>query len=101
VLTWKRQFYWIWWQAPEHNAILEALADPATNSIDVRVLQGHDPQGLSLLLGPPLVDPEREVVIRVDGKERFRGQVARTFSTLMLTLPRFDDGLLFDARVDL
>ena len=85
----------------EHNAILQAVADPDTNAIDVRILQGHDPKGLTLLLGEPLIDPEREVVIHVDGKERFRGTVPRTFSTLMQTLPRFDDGLLFDARVDL
>ena len=34
----------------------------------------------------------------VNGKERFRGMVPRTFSTLMLTLPRLDEHLLFDGR---
>ena len=60
-----------------------------------------DVTGLSVLLGQPLVDLSKEVVVRVNGKERFRGVVPRTLSTLLLTLPRNDAGLLFDARVDL
>jgi hypothetical protein len=54
-----------------------------------------------VLLGPPLVDPTKEVVVKVDGKEVHRAVPKRTLSTLLMTLPRFDDGLLFDARVDL
>ena len=56
---------------------------------------------MSVLLGPPLVDPAKEVVVRVDGAERFRGTVERTLSTLLMTFPRNDADLLFDARVDL
>ena len=57
--------------------------------------------GLSVLLGPPLVDLARPVAIRVNGETLFDGPVEHTFSTLMLTLVRNDPGLLFDARVDL
>ena len=57
--------------------------------------------GLSILLGEPLVDLDDEVVILVNGEERFKGPVERTFSTLLLTIPRYDEHLLFDARVDL
>jgi len=52
-------------------------------------------------LGAPLFDLDDDVIVRVNGEERFRGKVARTFSTLLMTLPRYDPDLLFDARVDL
>ncbi len=103
VLDWKKQFHWIYWEKPEYGAILQAEApEDEPNTIDVRVLDGSRKlEGISLLLGEPIVDLDEEVVIRVDGKEAFRGIVPRTFSTLLLTLPRNDAKLLFDARVDL
>jgi pimeloyl-ACP methyl ester carboxylesterase len=101
VLTWKRQFYWLAWQRPELGALLEVAA-PGGNRVEVTVHEGaEDLTGASVLLGPPLVDLEGEVVVAVGGRERFRGRVPRTFSTLLLTLPRLDPDLLFDARVDL
>jgi predicted esterase len=100
-LPWKRQWFWLRWRAPEAGAILEARAVEG-NAIEITTVEGSgDVTGLSVLLGPPLVDLEKEVVIRVDGKEAFRGLVPRTLSTLLLTFPRNDPGLLFDARVDL
>ncbi len=101
VLAWKRQQYWVHWHAPEANALLEVAALP-DNRIEITTHEGsHDAAGLSVLLGPPLVDLAREVVLRVDGNEAWRGVPARTLSTLLMTLPRHDAQLLFDARIDL
>jgi pimeloyl-ACP methyl ester carboxylesterase len=100
-LPWVRQFYWLYWDRPEEGALLEVKAVEG-NAVEILVHQGaNDLSGLSVLLGPPLVDLAKEVVVRVDGKERFRGVVPRTISTLLMTLPRNDPDLLFDARVDL
>jgi hypothetical protein len=101
ALSWKRHFYWLYWDTPEIGAIVEAkVADG--NAIDLQTHQGSgDLSGVSVLLGPPLVDLSKEVVVRVNGKEKFRGVVPRTLSTLLMTLPRNDPVLLFDARVDL
>jgi hypothetical protein len=101
VLPWKRQMYWLYWDQPEDRALVQAKALDG-NVIDLVTHEGsHDLSGVSVLLGDPLVDLSKEVVVRVDGKEKFRGIVPRTLSTLLLTLPRNDPGLLFDARVDL
>jgi hypothetical protein len=101
VLPWKRQMHWLHWATPERGALLEARALDG-NVVDLTVHEGSDDlTGLSVLLGPPLVDLSKEVVVRVNGGERFRGPVPRTLSTLLLTLPRNDPALLFDARVDL
>lgn len=98
ALTWKRQLHWIRWEAPTLGTIVQFEAD--ANVIEVKTLRGDpDFTTLSILLGPPLIDLEKEVVVVVDGDERFRGTVEPTFSTLMMTLPRHDDELLFDARV--
>ena len=101
VLTWKRQFYWIYWDRPEESALIEVRAQDG-NACDITVHKGMDDlTGLSVLVGAPLFDLEKEIVVRVNGEERFRGRVKHTFSTLLMTLPRFDPDLLFDARVDL
>jgi predicted esterase len=101
ALAWKRQFYWVHWARPEIGALLDVRAAEG-NVVRIVTHEGSgDVSGLSVLLGEPLVDLGREVVVEVNGEERFRGLVPRTFSTLLLTLPRYDDGLLFDARVDL
>lgn len=101
VLSWKRQFYWVYWDRPEENALIEVRAKKG-NVCEITVHDGTDDlTGLSVLLGEPLFDLDAEVVVRVNGEERFRGKIERTFSTLLMTLPRFDPHLLFDARVDL
>lgn len=100
-LPWKQHFYWLWWEQPEIGAWFEVRAGE-DNSIDVKTIQGSgDVTGFSLFVGAPLVDLERPVTVRVDGEQRFQGVVPRTFSTMLMTLPREDDGLLFDARIDL
>ncbi|MGE0193849.1 MAG: alpha/beta hydrolase-fold protein [Planctomycetota bacterium] len=100
-LPWKQHFYWLWWEQPELGAWLEVSAGE-DNSIDVKTIQGSgDVTGLSLLVGAPLVDLERPITVRVDGEQRFHGVVPRTLSTMLMTLPREDDALLFDARIDL
>ena len=76
--------------------ILKALALPDagnSNAIhDILVTQYHE-----LRVRDAAIDTR----LKVEGKEVHRGLVPRTFSTLLLTLPRFDDALLFDARIDL
>ena len=101
VLTWKRHFYWVYWTRPELESLIEVHAK-ADNVIEIKTHAGSgDVTGLSVLVGAPLVDLSAPVTVRVNGEQAFQGTVPHTFSTLMLTLPRNDDDLLFDARVDL
>ena len=101
VLSWKRQMYWIYWGRAELESLVEFRA-PGDNRIEITTHEGSgDVSGMSILVGAPLVDLEQEVVVSVNGEERFRGKVEHSFSTLMMTLPRNDPHLLFDARIDL
>ena len=101
VLSWKRQFYWAYWAYPEMESVLQVEAHEG-NQVELTSLEGGgDLGGLSILLGAPLVDLDKPVTIMAAGKRVFEGVVPLTFSTLMLTLPRLDEDLLFDARVDI
>ncbi len=101
VLAWKRHFYWVYWARAEMETVLQVEAKDG-DRIEINTLEGGDDySGLSVLLGAPLVDLSKEIIVVAGGEERFRGKVQRSFSTLMMTLPRLDEHLLFDARVDL
>ena len=101
VLDWKHHYYWLYLEKPAHGTLFQVEAKE-DNVIDVQVLDGaRDFEGLSVLLGEPLVDLSKEVTIHFDGQEVFRGEVEPTLSTLLMTLPRRDEALLYSARVDL
>ena len=101
VLTWKRHFYWVYWSRPELESMIE-VRTTGDNIIEIETHEGSgDVDSLSVLLGDPLVDLAKPVTIKVNGEQRFQGTVERTFSTLMMTLPRNDPHLLFDARADI
>ncbi len=100
-LKWKRHFYWLYWQKPDRRTILEATATD-NNIIVIDALESiQEIKGLTVLLGAPRIDLDKEIEIKVDGTSKFKGRVERTFSTILLTMPRNDPDLLFDARVDL
>jgi len=106
VLSWKKQFYWLYWEDP----ILESLIQAEVTQenvieikavLDKKVLTKKDLKGFSLLIGPPLIDIEKKVKVKLNGQEIFSGLVDRTLSTLLLTAPACDEDLLYDARIDL
>lgn len=99
ALAWKRRFYWLHWPAPRLNAIVVAEADRAANVI--RLSSRADLSGLEILLDERLVDLGKEVVIEVNGKERWRGVPALTWGSLLLTAAEGDAPLIFPARVAL
>ena len=82
---------------PGDTEVLEVIGRVPDSELETAPVSLRDPEAR----GGRDVDLTQEVVIVVNGKERFRGMVERSFSTLMMTLPRNDPHLPFDARVDL
>ncbi len=97
VLTWKRQFYWLWWDDPELESIVVADLDREANAIDIECTS--EVAGLHVLLRDELVDMSKEVVVRLNGEETFRGVPSRSLAVLVSTARRGDARLTFDARV--
>jgi poly(3-hydroxybutyrate) depolymerase len=98
-LSWKRHFYWLWWDSPRQRAIVVAEVDRETNSIHVEVRGKSD--GLYVLLNDELVDMKREVVVTAGAREVFRGVPQRSLVALLSTGVRGDERLMFDARIPL
>ncbi|MGH7162781.1 MAG: hypothetical protein ACREID_04795, partial [Planctomycetota bacterium] len=100
VLSWKRMFYWLWWDAPVPGVLVDARV-AGDNVIEID-LGGAPPAGFRILLDEKLVDLSREVVVKLEGNEAFRGKVPFTLSTMLMTArERNDPHLLFPARIDL
>ena len=97
VLPWKRQFYWLYWDAPKQNAIVVADLDRKANRVAITCDQPTD--GLYVLLDARVLDLGEEVVVTVNGTETFRGKAAMELGTLLLTSDHPDPKLQFAARV--
>ena len=97
VLSWKRQFYWLYWDAPVLNALLVADIDRDQNTITITCDQATE--GLYVLLDQRVVDLGKEVTVMVNCKETFRGKAALQLDTLLTTSIHPDPKLQFPARV--
>lgn len=99
TLAWKRSFYWLWWDEPRPNAIVDARLDREANTIAVEV--DGDASGLAVQLSAGVVDLDRELVVSLNGSEVFRGAVATSLAVLASTARTGDPGRTFVARIPL
>ncbi len=110
---WKKRFYWLRWETPWIGCVLVATVDREANTIDAAITKPRTatPQRteslresfvstLEFSLDEQLVDLAREVVIRVDGAERYRGVPTLSLATLVRTAEeREDPRYVFAAQV--
>jgi hypothetical protein len=102
--AWKTTFYWLRWSDPWLGAEVIATANLAYNKVDVVVKAPRSAEPakteaerasrvakLSVYLDPKLLDLSREVVVTVDGKERFRGVPALSLATLVRSAEERED----------
>lgn len=97
VLDWKRQFYWLWWDAPVAEAIVIADLDRDANA--VRLQSEASLAGMRILLDERVLDLDREVAIFVNGEEVARARVAPTLGDLLRTARTPDTALHFHASL--
>lgn len=113
VRDWKHTFYWLRWDDPWLTSELTATVDAAANSIDVAIVAPRSAtptkteaeragkvEALSIYVDERLVDMEREIVLRVDGVERFRGPATPSLVELVRSAEeREDREYVFPARI--
>ncbi len=97
TLSWKRHFYWLWWDAPVNEALVLADLKRDENAIDITY--NGTPTGLFVLLREELVDMSKEVIVRLNGKETYRGIPEPSLAVLVSTARRGDERLTFTTRV--
>jgi dienelactone hydrolase len=104
VRTWKTTFYWLRWTDPWIGCTLTATIDRARNAVDIVVAR---PRGigveagaktldakirtLSVYLDARVLDVAREVLVTVDGKERYRGVPAASLEVLLRSAEERED----------
>jgi dienelactone hydrolase len=95
----KRWFYWLHCQRPVDG--MEVTATRKGNEFDLSVTLAFA-EDFSILLNPSMIDVSKDVVVRVDGKEVYRGRPPPDVATVLETLDaRLDRTLVFDRRVRL
>jgi len=94
VLDWKRQFYWLYWQQPVANAIVQADRDG--NAVTITC---ESPcEGLWVLVDERTFDLDEEITVTVNGTETFRGKLTAGLETLLRTSTHPDPKLQYTAR---
>jgi hypothetical protein len=95
----KRDFYWLHCDRPaDRSTVTATIAD---NVVDLTLDQAHA-EDFTVLLNARMIDPAKEVVVRADGKELYRGKPVPDVATVLETLDaRLDRSLTFDRRVRL
>lgn len=100
---WKETFYWIRWKEPWLRSILTATLDRAGNRVDLSVQKPREAtvrdgpavearlQRISVYLDDRVLDLSKEVVIALDGKERYRGRPEPRLATLLRSCEERED----------
>jgi pimeloyl-ACP methyl ester carboxylesterase len=96
-LTWKRQLYWLYWEAPVRHALLVADLDRAANAVRIRCDKPTD--GLWVLLDERVADLGKEITVAVNDREVFKGKAVQALRVLLATGIHPDPALQFEARV--
>jgi predicted esterase len=95
----KKDFYWLRCDRPADKSYTVATIDG--NVVDLS-LSGGMAEDFTVFLRPGMVDVSKDVVVKVDGKEAFRGKPVPDVWTVLDTLDsRLDRGLTFDRRISL
>jgi hypothetical protein len=99
VLSYKRMFYWLWWDRPEAKVLVQAKI---TKQNEIQLdFGGADLAGVRIFLDERLVDLSKEVTVREGNEVVFKGKVPYTLSSLLMTgAEKYDREMLFPARID-
>ena len=99
-LSWKRDFYWLHWDYPQREAVLEARVDPESNSISIEA-RGGTPEGLAVWLDERLLDLKEPVRVSLGKEVAFEGKVEPTLAALVASAARRDLEYLTAYRIEL
>jgi hypothetical protein len=97
----KRYFYWLSCPKPEDRQYIRATIEDNAVTMEIAV-RGRNEKGITILLNDKMIDPKKEVVVRVNKKEVYRGKPEPDFLTILETLDaRCDTKMVFDRRIEL
>ncbi len=79
---------------------MEPVAERKGNEFDIET--SGEVEGLWLMLNPAMIDVSKEVVVRLDGEEVYRGNPKPSLKTILESLDaRLDKRMFFDRAIPL
>jgi len=98
----KKQFYyWLKCPRPEDRQFIRAKIEDNVITMEIAV-RGPNQKGITILLNDKMIDPKKEVVVKVGKEEVYRGKPQPDFWTILETLDaRCDTKMVFDRRIEL
>ena len=95
----KRYFYWLKCDKPLDRQYIHATIEDNVITLDVAL---RPKTGITIFLNDRMIDPKKEVVVRMGEKEVYRGKPKPDFWTVLETLDaRLDTSMVFDRRIEL
>ena len=97
----KRWMYWLHCQVPEDFMDVRAVRSQTEKEhvIDLEITKAY-PEDFTVYLNDRMADPKKEVVLRVGGKEVYRGTPKRGYDVILESLDaKLDRTLVFDRKV--
>ena len=96
----KRDYYWLKCAHPRDRQTI--YAEIEDNQIDIQGAGWTGPEDLTIFLNDRMIDPAKDVVVRVGKKEVYRGKPVPDLVTILETLDaRVDTSMVFDRRIEL
>jgi hypothetical protein len=97
----KQYYYWLKCPNPEDRQYIRAEIEDNVITMEVAV-RGKNQKGITILLNDRMIDPKKEVVVKVGKEEVYRGKPQPDFVTILETLDaRCDTSMVFDRKIDL
>jgi Dienelactone hydrolase family len=97
----KRDYYWLRCAQPRDRQRIRAERRGNHITLELRGTKS-EAKGITIFLNEEMIDPKLEVVVKVRGKEIYRGNPAPDFWTVLETMDaRLDRSMVFDRRIDL
>ena len=97
TLRWKRQFYWLLWEQPKINAMVEANWDKETHTFSIDCQQGAD--DIQVLLNSAMTDFKTEITLMVNGRRLWKGIPVPDLATALFTAAKEDVGRFYTAVI--
>ncbi|MFN0206913.1 MAG: dienelactone hydrolase family protein [Planctomycetota bacterium] len=94
-----KNYYWLRCNDPADFMRVDAEIKGQEIAINVKK---HDPAGFTIFLNKDLIDVTKEIIVKINDQEKFRGILEPSFSAMIESLSsRLDRNMVFDRRIDL
>lgn len=91
-------YYWLRCGDPSEKMEVEANIEGQQITLQIK---RHDPSGFTVYLSPELLDVHKEVTLKINGEEKYKGIPKPSFSAMIESMSdRYDRNMVFSRRIE-